>query len=213
MNKNSNGEILLKTLRRPSRIAPLFLLAFSFCSKTESFPLNFDDGYMYKNCASSINGPTALVDCKILFISKDLKYIQVSDVFEDGISAKPDKNFFVVRSATIAPIAIPKENYDAKSSWTFFGRKFIKARKDMDTLVQGEKADVIVVIKNIDRIKNIDTNENINSIDLLDNIEMSFWYSQSRGIEAIAFDYHHYTPEVYYCSRKPCLFERGMRGE
>lgn len=143
--------------------------------------------HLYLECSAEFTytgGP----GCLKLYFEPELKGYMIEDSGEPAQPLEPGlKEDFLIFITPRIPIAVPRKDYEKKDSWNYkeiFA--FSKAKRHFSAEILG-----VPIAADIIEVK-----------DIRKHHVLSFWYSPSKGVQAIVLG-----SELYYCSKSPCLFE------
>ena len=148
-----------------------------------------ETGYTYYNCADQQTG-VPLGGCATLSVDETLSEVMIADNGSKWKDFKEDTDFFSIGSP-LMPLAIPREGYEQKSEWAFRDIEFRKIQKNFSVSIMGLRVIVDII-----------------SASQSGKVFMTFWYSESAGVQAVGFPSSGQVGTVYYCSTLRCLFAK-----
>jgi hypothetical protein len=145
--------------------------------------------YVYYNCADQQPG-IPLAHCATLSVDETLSRVMIIDNGTSSAESGEDPDYFAVRSPLL-PLAVPRRDYGKISEWSYRGVAFKKVVRNFSVSLLGSKIAVDVI-----------------SATQHGSVSLTFWFSESSGVLAVAFPARTQNGAVYYCSGAPCLFAK-----
>lgn len=159
-----------------------------------------EEEFRYENCADQGFG-LALEKCATISVSSTLDMVYIRDEREASNGSGLASGDYYFLEAPSIPLAVPSKGYGTVEQWEFGGHLFVKIAKGNRYFVDRGVLDVIAVVpKPSGDIRKYSREQ------VYRNAILSFWYSPSAGVAAIAFRSKAQNGETYFCAGEKCLF-------
>lgn len=128
----------------------------------------------------------------------------IRDVGKADLAKGEASGRYAVLNSAMLPLALPKSGYSAMDRWIYGNYSYVKIGPKQSYL-GWEGLDLIAVAPKLDSNEATFERNHVRF-----ETKLTFWFSPSSGIVAIAFpDRSSALADAYFCSRKPCLFGDG----